>query len=86
MTVPTDNSNTAVLDSLEGLRGKEFDTAYVQQVAFAGHKKAVEVFRSEANGGQNADLKKAAQTALPTSEGHLRMAEALATKKRVTAA
>ncbi|TCK33642.1 putative outer membrane protein [Paraburkholderia sp. BL8N3] len=85
VTVPKDNSDTAGLDSPKGLRGKEFDIAYIQQVALASYKKAVEVFRSEASGGQNADLKKAAQTALPTSEEHLRMAEALATKKGVTA-
>jgi predicted outer membrane protein len=72
VTVPKDNSDTAVLDSLKGLRGKEFDIAYLQQVALAGHKKAVEVFRNEADGGQNADLKKGrAKKALPTIEGHL---------------
>jgi putative membrane protein len=83
--VPKDNSDTAVLASLKPLRGKEFDTAYIQQVGLDGHKKAVEAFKTEANGGQNADLKMAAQKALPTIEEHLKMAQELAAKKGVTA-
>ncbi|WP_233469274.1 DUF4142 domain-containing protein [Caballeronia glathei] len=68
VTVPKDTSDTTGLDSLKGLCEKEFDTAYIQEVALAGHKKAVEVFGRQANGGQNADSKKAAQPALPPSK------------------
>jgi predicted outer membrane protein len=85
VTVPKDNSDTTVLASLKPLRGKEFDTAYIKQVGLAGHKKAVEVFQTEASSGQNAELKKAAQKALPTIKKHLEMAQDLATKKGVTA-
>ncbi|WP_250534049.1 DUF4142 domain-containing protein [Caballeronia sp. AZ10_KS36] len=83
IAVPKDNSDTAVLDSLKGLKGKEFDTAYIQKVGVQGHQEAVEAFRKEAEGGQNADLKKAAQKALPTIEQHLKMAQDLAAKKGV---
>jgi predicted outer membrane protein len=83
VTVPKDNSDTTVLDSLKGLHGKDFDQAYIKQVGVEGHQKAVEAFQKEAEGGQNADLKKAAQKALPTIQEHLKMAQALASKKSV---
>jgi putative membrane protein len=83
VTVPKDNSDTAVLDSLKGLHGTEFDQAYIKQVGVEGHQKAVEAFTKESEGGQNASLKKAAQKALPTIQEHLKMAEALAAKKSV---
>ncbi|TCK32723.1 putative outer membrane protein [Paraburkholderia sp. BL8N3] len=83
VTVPKDNSDTAVLDSIKGLRGKEFDTAYIREVALKDHQKAVEAFKKEAESGQNADLKKAAQKALPEIQEHLKMAQDLAAKKGV---
>nr|WP_062641534.1 DUF4142 domain-containing protein [Caballeronia arationis] len=82
-TVSKDNSDTTVLDSLKGLRGKEFDSAYIKTVGVEGHQKAVEAFQKEAKGGQVADLKEAAQKALPTTQEHLRMAQDLASKKGV---
>jgi predicted outer membrane protein len=85
VAVPKDNSDESVLDSLKGLQGKEFDTAYIKQVGLAGHEKAVAAFQTEADGGQNADLKKAAQKALPTIQEHLKMAQQLAAKKGVAA-
>jgi predicted outer membrane protein len=66
VTVPKDNSDTAVLDSLKGLRGADFDKVYLQKLGVEGHQKAVAAFQKEADGGQNPDLKKAAQKALPT--------------------
>jgi putative membrane protein len=85
VAVPKDNSDTAVLNSLSGLHGKAFDTAYIKQVGLAGHEKAVAAFQAEADGGQNADLKKAAQKALPTIKEHLAMAQRLAAKKGIAA-
>jgi putative membrane protein len=81
VAVPKDNSDTAVLNSLSGLHGK----AYIKQIGLAGHEKAVAAFQTEADSGQNADLKKAAQKALPTIKQHLKMAQQLAAKKGVTA-
>jgi putative membrane protein len=82
--VPKDNSDTAVLDSLKGLHGKAFDTAYIQKVGLEGHKSAVDAFQQEASSGSNADLKAAAQKALPTIQEHYSMAQALAKKKGVS--
>jgi putative membrane protein len=83
VAVPKDNSDPAVLDSLKGLHGKEFDTAYIQKVGVQGHQEAVQAFQKEAQDGQNASLKKAAQKALPTIQEHLKMAQELAAKKGV---
>jgi putative membrane protein len=83
VAVPKDDSDTTVLDSLKGLQGKEFDTAYIKSVGVEAHQKAVEAFRKEAENGQNADLKTAAGKALPTIQEHLKMAQALAAKKGV---
>jgi putative membrane protein len=83
VTVPKDNSDTSTLDSLKALHGKEFDAAYIQKVGVQGHQEAVQAFQKEAADGQNADLKKAAQKALPTIQEHLKMAQDLAAKKGV---
>jgi putative membrane protein len=83
VTVPKDNSDTSTLDSLKALHGKEFDAAYIQKVGVQGHQEAVQAFQKEAQEGQNADLKKAAQKALPTIQEHLKMAQDLAAKKGV---
>lgn len=82
--VPKDNSDTALLNTLSGLHGKEFDKIYIKEVGVAGHQKAVAAFQTEAEGGQNANLKKAAQKGLPTIKEHLEMAQQLATKKGLT--
>jgi putative membrane protein len=81
VTVPKDNSDVSALDSLKALHGKEFDTAYIQKVGVQGHQEAVQAFQKEAQDGQNASLKKAAQKALPTIQEHLKMAQDLAAKK-----
>jgi predicted outer membrane protein len=83
VVVPKDNSDTTVLDSLKGLRDKEFDTAYIKKVGLDGHQKAIEAFKKEIADGQNVDLRKAAQKALPTIEEHYKMAQDLASKKGV---
>lgn len=82
--VPKDNSDTSVLDSLKGLHGKEFDDAYIKKIGIDGHQQAIAAFKKEIADGQNADLKKAAQKALPTIEKHYKMAQDLATKKGIT--
>jgi putative membrane protein len=83
VTVPKDNSDPSVLDSLKPLHGKQFDTAYVQKLGVEGHQEAVKAFQTEIDQGQNADLKKAAQKAMPTIEKHLKMAQDLAAKKGI---
>lgn len=83
VTVPKDNSDETVISALKPLKGKEFDTMYINKVGVEGHQQAVEAFQKEAQEGQNADLKKAAQKALPTIQEHLKMAQQLAAKKAI---
>ena len=45
----------------------------------------MDAFQKEISDGQNADLKKAAQKALPTIQKHYQMAQDLAKKKGVAA-
>jgi len=83
--VPKDNSDTGVLNALKPLKGKEFDQAYIQRIGLEGHQAAITAFEKEISDGQNADLKNAAQKALPAIQGHYKMAQDLAAKKGVTA-
>lgn len=85
VTVPKDNSDKAVLDSLRSLKGAEFDKAYAQKVGLEGHQQAIQAFQKEITDGQNDALKRAAQKGLPTIEEHYRMAQELAQKVGVSA-
>ncbi|PLZ04001.1 hypothetical protein CY652_03260 [Burkholderia sp. WAC0059] len=78
VTVPKDNSDTSILDSLRPLRGKAFDQAYAQKIGLDGHRQAIHEFQKEITDGQNDSLTNAAQKALPTIEAHYRMAQSLA--------
>ena len=84
VTVPEDNSDTTVLDSLKSLKGADFDKAYITKVGLEGHQQAIAAFEKEGSDGQNPDLKKAAQKALPTIKEHYQMAQQLASKKGIT--
>lgn len=84
VTVPKDNSDAEILDSLKGLKGKAFDQAYIAKVGVEGHKQAVAAFEKEIADGQDTKLKKAAQDALPTIQKHYQMAQDLAAKKGVS--
>jgi len=63
---------TAKVDKLGGLTGREFDKAYVVEM-ISDHEEAIALFEAEANGGQDADIKQYAQEALPTLQQHLSM-------------
>ncbi|WP_109109016.1 DUF4142 domain-containing protein [Azospirillum sp. TSO35-2] len=73
MDLPTklDSEHTQKLDQLRGLKGDEFDSAYLQGQIDA-HQKAVTLFRDQAKNGKDADLKRFADQTLPTLEQHLR--------------
>jgi len=85
VAAPKDNSDIALMSQLKGLQGQAFDKVYIQKLAVDGHRQAVQAFEAEAKNGQNADLKKAAQSALPTIQLHYDMAVKLAKKKGVSA-
>ena len=70
------SDEAALLSGLQGLRGAEFDKAYARQQELA-HTQAVAVEDSFAREGADANLKKAAQSALPTIKDHLTKAKQL---------
>jgi predicted outer membrane protein len=84
VAAPKDNSDTSLLDSLRGLKGKEFDDAYISKLGLKGHEEAIDAFKKEISDGKNADLKKLAQKGLPVIEKHYKMAQTLAKKKGVS--
>ncbi|MFP3646410.1 DUF4142 domain-containing protein [Paraburkholderia sp. SIMBA_054] len=71
-------ANSALVGKLQTLKGKEFDQAYVEQIALEGHQKAVDLFQTESESGSDVELKAAAAHALPTIKHHLAMAQQLA--------
>jgi putative membrane protein len=71
-------ADSALVGKLQTLKGKEFDQAYVEQIALEGHQKAVDLFQKESESGTDAQLKDAATHALPTIKHHLAMAQQLA--------
>lgn len=71
-------ADSALVGKLQTLKGKEFDQAYVEQIALEAHQKAVDLFQKESESGADAQLKAAATRALPTIKHHLAMAQQLA--------
>jgi putative membrane protein len=51
VTVPKDNSDTSVLDSLRPLKGKAFHNAYIAKVGLKGHEDAIVAFKQEMSDG-----------------------------------
>ncbi|MBW9105006.1 DUF4142 domain-containing protein [Paraburkholderia phenoliruptrix] len=84
--VPKNNPDTAVLASINNLRGAEFDKTYIEQVALAGEQKALSAFQAEIASGRDPQLKAAAQKALPTIQEHYAMAQELAKRKHLPSA
>lgn len=73
MTLPAklDSEHQQKLDKLRGLKGDQFDSAYLQGQMDA-HQTAVTLFRQQAENGKDADLRRFAEQSLPTLEQHLR--------------
>jgi putative membrane protein len=65
------------LASLQGLTGPEFDRVYMRQQVLA-HDEALAVQQSYAQAGQDPNLRRAAQSAVPLIQTHLQMAQKLA--------
>jgi putative membrane protein len=65
-----------LLSGLQGLRGRDFDKTFARQQELA-HAQAVAVAESFATAGSDPDLRKAAQSALPSIREHLKMAQQL---------
>ena len=73
VTLPTklDSAHQQKLVKLRGLQGEQFDAAYLQD-QIDGHQQAVALFRTQAEKGQDPDLKRFAEQTLPALEQHLR--------------
>nr|WP_294793113.1 DUF4142 domain-containing protein [uncultured Mucilaginibacter sp.] len=72
LTLPTglDAEHQAKSDSLSKLSGKDFDKAYIK-VMIDDHHKTLGIMNTEANGGQDADLKAFAKKTAPVVQHHL---------------
>ncbi|OAJ59484.1 hypothetical protein A6V36_24515 [Paraburkholderia ginsengiterrae] len=81
--VPKNDPDTAVLASINNLRGADFDKAYIEQVALAGEQKALSAFQAEIASGRDEQLKDVAKKALPTIQEHYAMAQELAKRKHL---
>jgi putative membrane protein len=65
-----------MLDSLKGLKGAEFDTAYAAAQVDA-HQKTLDALKNYAASGDNAQLKSFANDIIPTVTAHLNLAKGL---------
>ena len=81
--VPHNNPDTATLDSIKNLRGAEFDKAYIEQIALSGEQKTLSAFQAEIASGRDAQLKEAAQKALPAIQAQYAAAQELAKRKHL---
>lgn len=78
LTLPTDmgEENRAKVERLSKLSGREFDSAYMQEMVNA-HTQDVSLFQSQTQQGQAQDLKAWAAQKLPLLEEHLQMARSM---------
>jgi len=83
VTLPTelDAEHKAIKDKLSGLSGAEFDKAYVNAMV-SDHEKTVNLFKTQADGGTDADAKAFATKTLPKLQGHLDMIKGIEGKMK----
>jgi putative membrane protein len=81
MPVRLDAKYQSVMERLNGLSGAEFDKAYVDAMV-AGHEETVALFKSEADGGKDADAKAWAGKTLPNLQMHLEMIKGIKAKMK----
>jgi putative membrane protein len=72
----TSSDQASLLSSLQSVRGADFDKTYARQQELA-HAQAVAVEESFATKGSDPNLRKAAQSALPSIRDHLKKAQQL---------
>jgi putative membrane protein len=83
VTLPTDldAEHKALKDKLSGLSGAEFDKEYVNAMV-ADHEKSVNLFKTQADGGTDAEAKAFAAKTLPKLQGHLDMVKGMQGKMK----
>ncbi len=76
--LPTDMDaeHKALQEQMQSLSGEQLAQKYAQQMV-ADHQKTVDMFQSEIQNGQDADVKAFASKTLPTIQEHLDMAKKL---------
>ena len=76
MTVPASLNKDMQMhyDEMSKKTGSDLDKAYADMMV-KDHKKVVDLFKTEAESGDDADLKAWANSTLPTLEHHLKMSE-----------
>lgn len=76
VNLPTalEGSEKREYDKLQKLSGAKFDDEYMKTMV-SDHKKDVKAFQKEATSAKDADVKSFAESALPTIEKHLEMAQ-----------
>lgn len=83
LTVPAaidEMHNKAMIGPFQKLKGAAFDHRYATEMV-AGHTKALEIFRKEAENAENPAIKSYAQTALTVLQKHLDGAKSLEKQK-----
>ena len=73
-----------IIDHLQGLKGGEFDKAYMKDMV-KYHQEDIKVFQEEAANGEDADIRNFANTTLPTLQEHLRTAQDIDARLNPTA-
>lgn len=76
-----DIAHQSLMDRLKGLSGAEFDKAYVEAMVDE-HQKTVELFKNEVQNGDDGDVKKWANSILPTLQAHLEMIKNIQAKMK----
>jgi putative membrane protein len=66
--------STAAKEQLSALTGADFDREFMAHMV-SGHEKAVELFSTQADSGEDPDLKQFAEKTLPTVRDHLQRAQ-----------
>jgi putative membrane protein len=79
MPARLDPKHQSVMDKLNGLSGAEFDKAYVAAMV-QDHEETMALFKSEADGGRDADAKAWAGKMLPNLQMHLDMIKGIQSK------
>lgn len=79
INIPSSSSQGADINRFQNLSGANFDRQYIQNQVQA-HKKAITMYRNEANNGQDPDLKSFASTQLSNLQQHETMANDLHSK------
>lgn len=67
----------ALINKLSKLSGKRFDQVYMQEAGIRSHTEQVNLFRQQAQQGQDPDLRTFAAKTLPAVQKHLSMAQAM---------